>query len=128
MGVAAALGRSSAIAAGTLVLGGLLRVAYITGFCPKARMAEKVARHETVVIDSGYRFAIPGEMTVTCTAPHRLGPLTFHDDFDCYCVPVSTDVPALAREIGGSCTVDKPNPLHTDATGTCRHAHCVDFE
>lgn len=127
MGIGRQIARSSAIAVGTLVVGGLLDVFYVGVLCPKAARAQQAARHEPVVIDSGFRFALPGEMIVSCTTPHRLGPVAFHEDLDCYCVPASTDVVALGSRVGGNCTVDKATPTRADTGGICRHAHCEDF-
>lgn len=66
-------------------------------------------------------------MVVTCTTPHRVGPIVLHDDLDRYCVPTSTDLDALGLRIAGRCSVDKPTRNPADGDGVCQHAPCTEF-
>ena len=124
MSIARGICRTIAVVLATLAVAGAGEVIYIVLLCPSAHLARRAARGEAVVVDTGYRFALPDERIATCTAPHRLGPLVVHQDFGCYCVPSDVDISVLDQAFGGRCTIDKQRPTRVDDTGICRRAHC----
>ena len=123
-----AIVRSFGIGAITLAVGGAAQVIYTVAFCPRQHAWQRVHDHQSEIVrDIGYRYALPDEAIYACTTPHRLGPIVWHEDLDCYCAPASTGAEALGRLLSGDCVVDHTHATRTDATGACRHAHCRDL-
>ncbi len=121
-----AIGRSIAIAAATLAVGGVLDLVYLTAFCPGHLAAERLARDPSaIVVDSGYRFARAGDAIYLCTYPERFGPFTLHDDVTCVCAARTLGANAVGQHVNGHCVVDKAEPTWADAFGACRYAHCT---
>ena len=117
--------RSLAVAACTLAVIGSAHLLHDVEWCPKQQAWARVhERHDPVIRDSGYLFARTGDAIYACVSPHRLVPITWHQDLDCYCAPASAGADAMSAWLGGECTVDQPAPTRGDASGACRHAHC----
>ena len=120
-----AVGRSIAVAAATLLVIGAAHVLYDAALCSRHRAWQRVHDQRSPVIsDSGYAFARPGDAIYACVTPHVLGPITWHQDLDCYCAPAAAGAEGLSRLLGGQCIVDQPAPARSDASGACRHGHC----
>jgi hypothetical protein len=79
-----------------------------------------------VIRDTGYVFARQGDAIFACTTPHSLGPITWHQDLDCYCAPATMSAAAVGQRLGGECRVDQLTPSRTATTGACRQAHCFE--
>ncbi len=116
---------SIAVAVSTLLLIGGAHVVHDVAMCSRHRAWTRVhGQRSTVIRDSGYAFARPGDAIYACATPHALGPITWHQDLDCYCAPASLGAHELSRLLGGQCIVDQPVPARSDASGACRHGHC----
>lgn len=117
--------RSVAVAASTLLLIAAGHLVYDLTLCSQHRRWGRVyERHEPIIRDTGYAFARPGDAIYACATPHALGPITWHQDLDCYCAPETMGAAAVSRRLGGQCTVDQLTPSRTTNTGGCRQAHC----
>jgi hypothetical protein len=120
-----ALARSIAVAAATLLMIGVAHLLHDVALCSRHRAWQRVHDERSPMIrDSGYAFARPGDAIYACVTPHSLGPITWHQDLDCYCAPAAVGAERLSRVLGGQCIVDQPAPARTDASGACRHGHC----
>jgi hypothetical protein len=120
-----AVAHSIAVAVSTLLVIGAAHLLYDVALCSRHRAWERVhGQRSPVVRDSGYAFARPGDAIYACVTPHRLGPITWHQDLDCYCAPAAVGAEGLSRSLGGQCSVDQPAPARTDASGACRRGHC----
>jgi hypothetical protein len=116
---------SVAVAASTLLLIGAGHLLYDLTLCSQHRRWVRVSeRHDPVIRDTGHAFARSGDAIYACTTPHALGPITWHQDLDCYCAPETMSAEAVGRLLGGLCSVDQPAPSRTANTGACRQAHC----
>ena len=119
--------RSIAVAVSTLLLIGVAHVIHDVALCSRHRAWKRVHDQRSPVIrDSGYAFARPGDAIYACVTPHALGPITWHQDLDCYCAPGTVGAQELSRLLGGQCVVDQPVPTRSDASGGCRHGHCFE--
>jgi hypothetical protein len=119
--------RSIAVAVSTLLLIGVAHVIHDAALCSRHRAWKRVHEQRSPVIrDSGYAFARPGDAIYACVTPHALGPITWHQDLDCYGAPATVGAPELSRLLGGQCVVDQPVPTRSDASGGCRHGHCFE--
>lgn len=117
--------RSVAVAASTLLLIGTGHLLWDLTLCSQHRRWVRVyAQHEPIVRDTGFAFARPGDAIYACTTPHALGPITWHQDLDCYCAPNTMSAEEVGRLLGGVCSVDQLTPSRTTNTGACRQAHC----
>jgi hypothetical protein len=119
--------RSFAVAAITLAIGGATEIFADAALCPLHRAWERARDgRPDAVLDSGYRFARQDEAIYLCTTPHRIGPVLLHEDLGCYCAPADLGADALGRRLGGPCVVDHVHATRADASGACRHAHCIE--
>ena len=119
--------RSFGVAALTLVIGVLGKLAYVVWLCPEHRASERVQAGQTdVILDHGYRYARADEAIYVCTVPHRIGSFLLHEELGCYCAPSSLGAEALGRSLDGSCRIDHLHAARTDDSGACRHAHCIE--
>jgi hypothetical protein len=119
--------RSIAVAVSTLLLIGAARVLHDVTLCPHYRRWMRVhAQDDRVIRDTGYVFARRGDAIYACTTPHTLGPITWHQDLDCYCAPATMSAEAVGQRLGGECRVDQLAPSRTATAGACRQAHCFE--
>ena len=118
--------RSFGVAAIALARGGAAEILAQAAFCPLHDAWTRAREGRTdPVLDSGYRYARPEESIYVCTTPHRIGPVLLHEDLGCYCGPADLGADALGRTLGGPCVVDRIHATRDDASGACRHAHCL---
>jgi hypothetical protein len=123
--MSSAILRSVAVAVLTLVIIGAAHLTYDLALCARHRRWVRVnERHDPIIRDTGYAFARPGDAVYACTTPHTLGPITWHQDLDCYCAPATMSAEVVGQLLGGQCTVDQLTPARTANTGACRQAHC----
>jgi hypothetical protein len=107
----------------TLWLGA--QAAYTAFMCPPHLAWTRAHSGQSgVVLERSERVARPGDAIFLCEAPHRSGPVLWHMDLNCYCAPASLSAADVGQKLGGTCSVDKPHPLRSDAAGACRYARC----
>jgi hypothetical protein len=120
-----AIGRSIAAAACTLLVIGAAHLAHDAAFCARHDTWARVQAHPSEAIrDSGYSVAREGDALYACVTPHTLGPITWHQDLDCYCAPAALGADEVGRLLGGRCTLDEAAPSRTDEAGACQRARC----
>jgi hypothetical protein len=118
--------RSIAVAALTgIVLFGATWIDFVALCSPHQAWVRRQSGASRVIRSDGMMVALPGDAIYSCTTEHCfIGTVDCHVDLSCYCAPAAMSAQALGRLIGGSCTIDQPQPARTDVEGACLHAVC----
>jgi hypothetical protein len=101
--------RSIAVAALTLIVGGLFDLLHVVAFCPHRAGWVLTAPGRATSIESRYDVRGPDETVFLCRREHRLGPIRLHVDLICACVPGNVDPAPLDANEWGACTLDAPS-------------------
>jgi hypothetical protein len=117
--------RSIGVAVMTVAVMGAADYLHFVAHCEKHLAWMRVqANPAAVVRDDGFGVARRGDIIYTCATVHCFGPIACHEDLGCYCAPDTLGPTAVGQLVGGACTVDKAQPLLSDAFGACRYARC----
>lgn len=80
----------------------------------------------TVIRDTGFGVARPGDAIFSCETSHCFDGLACHEDLECICAPASIGAAEIGAMLSGRCAVDQAVPSIRDEQGACRHARCGD--
>ena len=101
------------------------QAAHTAFLCPgHAAWTRARADPSAAVLERGERIARPDDAIFVCETTHRTGPVVWHMDTECDCAPAVMTAATVAMITGGTCRVDKEQPLPSDDWGSCRHGRC----
>jgi uncharacterized Zn-binding protein involved in type VI secretion len=116
---------SATVALATVGALGAVEYVHFRAYCEQHLAWKRVRTNPSAVVrDDGFAVARAGDAIYLCATVHCFGPLGCHDDLSCDCAPATLGSAAVGRIVGGTCAVEKAEPLRTDAFGACRHAQC----
>ena len=120
-----AIWRSLFVAAVTIVVLESAAFATFAAFCTQHHAWQRgESGRSTVIRDTGYHVARPGDAIYACTTSHCFGPFACHDDLGCYCAAAAAGTAAIGQMVSGTCVLDQATPSLADDRGACRHARC----
>jgi hypothetical protein len=96
--------RTLAVAFATVTIVAALKLVSVSAFCREHLAWVRVHDGRSLpALTHEYGIPRPDDVVFACEAPHMLGPLMLHVDFECECAPPTFTVAAISAKVRGSC-------------------------